>query len=311
MIFLGVMAASMGALADSKEHQGALPPSKALLVLTRESWGCLRGQEIKADITALISGDQGPGVRWEEIKNPEDRQDRLELYLYFPAGPVAGVPGYLVLKLGVSGTDPQKPGSVLLKRAELRSGPQGPVFELQGQVRGDLEADLLYAQDFQLSQGFFACPEAGLFEAKSINFLKAFAVKTGLEPIMAGPAAAAGSISIPLRGGFWLSQTRAVAAAAELLDLLNQKFRVSAQSTFLWEQDRVTSQVLEGLASAWEQGKGLKGHIALKLRDRQGTLEIRRAATPFAPQLRQKVTLQDARGRISGGEVWIALDPRR
>ena len=306
LIFCGVMMVEFKAFAGSPKLPG-VQPQRAFLVFTRESWGCLVGQEIKADVTTLISGDQGPGVRWEEIKNPEDRQDRLELYLYFSAGPVSGLPGYLVLKLGVGSTDPEKPGEVRLKNAILSQDVQGPVFELQGAVRGDLAADLLYARDFHLHQGLFACPEASLFEPRDLHFLKAYAVKTGLNVVMAKPGAQEGSIGIPLTG-FWLNQTREVAAGAELLDLLEQKFKVDDKSTFLWDKARVTSQALAGLASAWEQGKGLKSHIALKLRDRQGTREIRRAPIPFNPQLLQKIAIQEAPGRITGGEVWIAVD---
>jgi hypothetical protein len=169
---------------------------------------------------------------------------------------------------------------------------------------------LLYARDFHLHQGLFACPEASLFEPRDLHFLKAYAVKTGLNVVMAKPGAQEGSIGIPLTG-FWLNQTREVAAGAELLDLLEQKFKVDDKSTFLWDKARVTSQALAGSASAWEQGKGLKSHIALKLRDRQGTREIRRAPTPFTPNLRQKIALKDAHGRITGGEVWIAVTPAR
>ena len=61
------------ARAKISETPPAIKARQSFLVLTRESWGCLRGQEIKGDATALISGDQGPGVRWEEIRNPEDR----------------------------------------------------------------------------------------------------------------------------------------------------------------------------------------------------------------------------------------------
>jgi hypothetical protein len=299
------------AAAGSAKVSETPPPlevHKAFLVFSRERWGCLLGQEIKGDVTALLGSGEA-GVRWEEIKNPEDRQDRLELYLYFPAGPVSGLPGYLVLKLGVGSTDPKKPGEVRLKNAALTRGPQGPVFELQGEVQGDLAADLLYAKDFRWHQGLFSCPEASLFEPVELNFLKAYAVKTGLEPIMAGPSAAR-RINIPLRG-FWLDQTRRVAAAAELLDLLDDRFKVAGKFNFLWDKAGISPPTLEAAAAAWDQGKGLKSHIALKLRDRQGTKEIRRTPVPFNPQLRQKIAIQEAPGRIIGGEVWIAIDPAR
>jgi hypothetical protein len=306
MVFICVMTLESGAFAGAPQTPETLPPQKALLVLTREGWGCFGGQEIRGDVASLLNG-AGAGVRWEEIKNPEDRQDRLELYLYFPAGPVSGLPGYLVLKLGVDSTDPEKPGEVRLQKAALRRDAQEPVFELQGAVRGDLAADLLYARDFHLHQGLFACPEASLFEPRDLHFLKAYAVKTGLKVVMPKPGAQEGGISIPLTG-FWLKQTREVAAGAELLDLLEQKFKVDDKSTFLWDKARVTSQALAGLASAWEQGKVLKSHIALILRDRQGTREIRRSPIPFNPHLRQKITLKDPRGQVTGGEVWIGLD---
>ena len=307
IICLGAMTAVWGALADATPTKGALLPQKAMLVFTRESWGCLLGQEIKADVTALLIGDRAPGVRWEEIKNPEDRQDRLELYLYFPARPVSGLPGYLVLRLGSSNPNPLKPGSVLLKRAELTIGPNGPAFELKGQIQGSLTAGLLYAEDFDLHQGLFTCPEADLFEPQNIYFLKAYPLKPDLSVKPEKPSGRVESFAIPLDESR-LGEAQAVAAGAELLTRLDQEFKVSGKFTFLWDKARITSQSLEGLASSWETGKGVRSNIALILRDRQGSLEIRRSPAPFTPQLRQKIAVQDRQGRIWGGEVWIGID---
>jgi len=49
--------------------------SRAFVILTSESWGCLNGQEIKQDVTDLLKRDDDKFAKIPEIKNPTLRPE--------------------------------------------------------------------------------------------------------------------------------------------------------------------------------------------------------------------------------------------
>jgi hypothetical protein len=287
--------------------QGEVLPAKAYVVFTKESWGCLEGQEIKADLAQPLTTAPGEPVLLREVKNPEDVDNRFELYVYFPASGIRGLPGYYVLRLGVVGRQPQAAGTLCLARAVLDRGDQGLIFTLQAQIEGALKADLLYAGSMRLESGLFTCPAADLFEPQPVRFLPVYPV----HPEMASTAMESTppwvKIVIPLED-YWLQEGDEVAACLVLLSALDHDFSFSKDHSFLWDRARVTSENLHRIAASLEKERGLKFYVKIELRDQGGTTEIIREPAPFLPRLSQMIAITDTGGKMIGGNVMIGIE---
>jgi hypothetical protein len=98
-----------------------------------------------------------------------------------------------------------------------------------------------------------------------------------------------------------------LAACIELLSGLEQNFSASKDYVFLWDRSKITSKSLQLIAASLGKEKGLEFHVKIVLRDRKEEIAISKDPTPFAPQLRQMMAVQDTRGKIIGGEVWLAV----
>lgn len=306
MLFAGIDPKALAAGGAGAAAAGAILPQRAYLVFTKEGWGCLEGQEIVADVTQNLTAPEGEPVLLQEVKNPEDVNNRFELYLYYPALGVSGMPGYYVLRLRVAGREPQVPGTLRLAQAALVRGGPGWTFVLKAQVAGVLKADLLYAGAASLKSGRFNCTDAGLFEAHPVKFLPAYPIRTVMNSIATKLDPQWDNVGIPLED-LQVNIGNLLAACIELLSRLEQNFSASKDYVFLWDQSKITSKSLQLIAASLGKDKGLEFHVKIVLRDRKGEIAISKDATPFAPQLRQMMAVQDTRGKIIGGEVWLAV----
>jgi hypothetical protein len=288
------------------EAQDELMPQKAYLVFTKESWGCLAGQEIIADVTQALTKIKGEPVQLQEVKNPEDVNNRFELYLYFPAQGIRGLAGYYVLRLGVVG-ESRIPGSLRLARATLGRGTKGLVFTLQAKTTGILKADLLYAGTTHPASGRFTCPTAGLFEPHPVKFLPVYPIQPEQAATAIKSTPPWDKITLPLEG-HWLKEGDDVAACLGLLSALENNYSASKEDRFFWDRSKITSKSLNQIASSFEKGKNLKFYLSIELRDRHGTAAITRDPTSFVPKLRQMIAVINAEGKIIGGEVMIGLE---
>ena len=282
-------------------------PQKANIVFTRESWGCLGGQEIVADVTQDLTVTPGKPVLITEVKNPEDVDNRLELYLYYPAQAISGVPGYYVLRLGVAGPKAKVPGTLRLAEAVLVKNGQGVSFVLKAKTTGHLKASLLYAGDTQLASGLFTCPAAGFFEAQPVQFLGVYPIRTELSSTAKKIDSQWDRVTLQL-DDFLLKEGEAVAACHWLLTAMQNKFSASNENLFLWDQSQLTPQSLNQLASSLEEGRNCRFHVNIELHAPQSRTEIQRDPTPFEPQLRQMIAARNAQGKITGGSVMIAVE---
>ena len=287
--------------------QGEIMPAKAYLVFTKESWGCLGGQEIVADVTEDLNASGEKPVLVTEVKNPEDVDNRMELYLYYPAREISGLAGYYVLRLGVQGSEAQLPETLWLAKAALVHEGQDLSFRLKAKTTGQLQSDLLYAGDTRLVSGFFTCAAAGLFEANSMKFLQSYPVHTQIAFTVMKIDSKWDKVTIPLED-FQLKEAEAIATCYGLLNGMEKEFSVSKEHLFLWDQSKLTPDGLGGIASSLEKGQKYGFNVNIELEGPLGTREIQRDPTPFIPQLRQMIAARNARGKITGGSVMIAVE---
>jgi hypothetical protein len=287
--------------------RGEIMPQKAYLVFTKESWGCLEGQAIVADVTQDLTATEGKPVLLTEVKNPEDVDNRLELYLYYPAQEISRLPGYYVLRLGVTGPEAQIPGTLRLAKAALVHSGQGVSFLLKAKTTGHLKSDLLYAGDTRLVSGLFTCAEADLFEAHPARFLGVYPVHTEIASTVTKIDPQWDRVAIQLEE-FRLKEGEAIATCYGLLTAMEKKFSASNEHLFLWDQSQLTPQGLNLLASSLEQGRNYRFHVNIELRAPQGNTEIQRDSIPLVPQLRQMIAARNAQGKITGGSVMIAVE---
>lgn len=312
LLFAGIDPKALAGGGAGAAAPGEIMPQKAYLVFTKEGWGCLGGQEIVADLTQNLTAPKGEPVLLQEVKNPEDVDNRFELYLYYPAQGVSGLPGYYVLRLRVAGRKPQAPGTLRLAQAALVRGDRGWTFVLKAKAAGVLKADLLYAGATRLESGLFTCTDAGLFGAHPVKFLPAHPIRTDMTSTSTKLDPQWDNVAIPLED-FWVKEGDAIAACVELLSGLEQNFSASKDYVFLWDRSKITSKSLNLIASSLEKEKGLKFHVKIVLRDQKGEIEISKDPTPFDPQLKQMMAVQNTQGKIIGGKVWLAVekpDPR-
>lgn len=283
-------------------------PETAFIVFTREAWGCIEGQEIVEDVTPLLAtADEGRPAVLQEIKNPEDVNNRSEYYLFFPAQEVAGLAGYLVLRLGVASREPGVPGVLSLVRAVVTGDGEGLAFSLKANVSGLIRADLLYAGDCRPATGMFACPAAELFEPVKVEFLKCYPVRTEIPPTFAKHDGQWDEIIIPL-DRFSLMKAGDTAACFELLSRLDRSFSSSKEYAFLWDESKITAQSLGMISSPLEEPHRLRFHVKIELLSKRGRREIARDPTSFVPDLQQAIACRNERGDITGGVVSIALE---
>jgi hypothetical protein len=278
---------------------------KAYLVFTKESWGCLGGQTVVAEVTDHLAGTERQAVSLTEVKNPEDVNNRLELFLYFSAIDIGGVPGYFILRLGVEGSKATIPGVLQIADAVVvQSEEKNWSFLLKCETKGHLKSDLIYAGDLQLHSGIFTCAPGR--KARPVDFLQVYPIRSGLSSKATEIGAQWSRVTIPL-DDFCLEDAKEVAACYSLLTEMEKRLSISTEQRFLWDQSRLNSQMLNRLSSFFDQDRNIRFHVNVELRTPQGTLEIESDSTPFLPQLRQMISARSDDGTIIGGSVQIAV----
>jgi hypothetical protein len=307
-----ILFAGIGSPALARGSQAQLPaevvlPDKALLVFTRESWGCMEGQIITEDVTSLLSESNAEKVLLQDVKNPDDVNNRYEIYLYFPAPRVSARSGYDVLRLSVVGSDPQLSGFLRLAQAALVRTDKSLTFILKAKIEGFLKADLLYAVGCHLKTGLFACPAADLFEPHPVRFLDVYPVRTEMASTAAKMDAQWDQISLPIESSLQ-KEGDDVAACIELLNGLEESFSGSKEFVFQWDQSKITQDGLSQIASSFEKDNNLKYHVNVEIIDKQGKTEIRRDVTSFVPKLQQIIAIRSAHGKMISGMVKIGIE---
>ena len=299
----------LGGCSTSESKGMDIYPEKALIIFTQENWGCLVGQKLKEDVTAPMAKDDGQFARLDEIKNPTDVDNRYELFLSFPAKEIDGLPGYYILKLGIAHEQPMEEGYLLIDQAKIVDSENGYSFRLKAKTKGMLRADLLYGKHPQLKVGLFSCTEAGLFEPEETSFFSAYEIEPDLGVKSKKLNKEWDEVDIPI-DSFLLEKGRFIDECEGLLDALNNEFSASEDFAFLWDKSKVTTKDIKQIASKVERGKELKFDVSVKMRYKDKSVEVNsNGGGLFVPELRQKVSLKESNGQLTGGEVWVGIAP--
>jgi hypothetical protein len=281
-------------------------PQKAVIVLTEESWGCITRQHILSDVTGIFSGNNKTSAQIDEIINSEDRDNRQEIYLYFPAKDINSLPGYYILRIGVKHLDSTERGSIVVNQAKLNREGNTYSFELSVNVQGTLSADLFYSRHETLQAAFFSCPEAGDFSPYKTAFLRMFAVKTNMKFNAVKKDAAWSNIVINVPQSLFADASN-VDACEELLDRLDKELLSSEHIIFLWDDKMMTRNKIETIVNALKQEKGLHFDLSIKINDKGKLKEINIGQQLFNPQIKQQISIKKSNGQIVGGEIWINI----
>lgn len=287
-----------------------IPAEKAWVLFTEERWGCIYNQQTKEAVTKLVKYEDEKFARIEEIKNPEDQSNRYELYLCFLAKGSSGLPGCFILKLDVKHQNPSIKGSLLVDQAKLIKRDMGYFFQLKARVDGLIEANLLYGKQPRLKDSIFLCPEADIFDPYEGNFLKAYEIDSVLriETEKMEMSKTWDRVDITPNPSF-LKEANGVDAGEELLDALDKEFSSSRHFIFLWNKSKISTRSIESIVRKMEEEKNLRYNISIKIRYKEKTDDINRGDKLFVPELRQKISIREPNGQITGGEVWIAVTP--
>jgi hypothetical protein len=212
------------------------------------------------------------------------------------------------LRLEAKHQKPSETGYLLVDQARLIKGDKGYFVELKAKAGGFLKADLLYSRRGQLNTGFFPCPEADIFEPYQVNFLKAYEISSGLsiKPEMIDETWYRLNIGID---SFLLEKANLVDASEEFLDALDKEFSSSKDFTFFWDRSKISTKNIENIARRIEEERRLRYNISINMRYKEKTETISMGGKLFVPDLRQKVSIKEPDGKLTGGEVWIGIKP--
>ena len=300
----------LGGCSTSESKGMDIYPEKALIIFTQENWGCLVGQKLKEDVTALVTEDDGQFARLDEIKNPEDVDNRYELYLSFPAKEIDGLPGYYVLKLYIEQEEPMEDGHLLIDQAKIVDSENGYSFRLKAKTKGMfLWADLLYGKHSELKEGFFSCPDADLYEPQEMSFFSAYEVYSDLDIHFRELPGGWSEVDIPI-DSFFLEEGRLVDQCEELLDVLDEELSAFKGLAFLWADTSVTIENIERIVSQMEHGKTFRYSVSTEIIEEDSSEELNISGEESIPVLRQRITvIKKSNGQPTGGQVWIGIVP--
>jgi len=279
-------------------------PQKAFTVLTEESWGCISNQRIVSDATDKVTSKDTSSVRVDEIKNSEDRENRNELYLYFPAQKINGLPGYFILRLGIKHQNPEQQGYLLVDQAKLIVKDNKHFIEVRASVDGLVNAAMFYSRYDHIQKGLFSCPEADVFEPFKTNFIRMHEIRHGLKFESRAEDTQWKSLSMEIPPAL-LAQAISLDACEELLDRLDKEFSSPEHIMFLWDKAMVTTKKIDPIVNALKQEKDLSYDLLIKINDKGKLEEINIGQQLFVPQVKQKISVKKNSGQIVGGEIWI------
>ncbi len=269
-------------LSCEAQEKGAL---RAYLIETQERMGKIVGQKIISDQTRKLLKQDNLVVSIPEIKNPEDINDRQELYVVFDARRVHKLTGYYILKLSVASQEP-KAGWVTLDQVGLDQYEKKWVISLRLTGRGVLHSELLYSRTPQLQKEPVFSNTAFFKKLLWADYFQAYPLEgSGSEWVLTKEWQQL-NLTIDLVS---LSQGEAVDRCQVLLAEFSRQFG-TAEAPFLWAQKQVTKAGLEEIIQKISQTK--KYTYSLRVETARGE-EFAIGSPNFVPQLQQRIVFQD------------------
>lgn len=202
-------------------------PSKALIILTRASWGCLNEQDVKEDVSSRIAEDDGNYATIEEIKNPEDVFSRQELHLIFSATSVNELAGSFVVKFWCDNDKPETKASFSMEWASLRQRGKEWVLSTKVKASGFIHVQMLYSRAPEIRQAWFSCPAAGVLEPYQLTFFSAYPLEGEFGGVPQQKLSGQWQTLDLTVNPLFLEEAVSVDKCQMFLDLLDKEFAVS------------------------------------------------------------------------------------
>lgn len=296
---LGILICGVGFSLIYCENNHILP-GRALVIFTRESWGCLSGQEIKEDVSITIGRDDGNYVTIEEIKNPEDIFNRYEIFLIFPAILVNQLPGNFVVKFWCDNDQSEEKAYLSMEWASLHKRAKEWILTTKLKSNGFVHIQMLYSRMPEIRQAWFSCQGEGTGELYQLTFFNAYPLEGEF-----------GSVPEQKLNGKWerldltfnpifLEESRAVDRCQLFLNVLDRQFAIK-DSSLVWDSAKVDEGTIRSLVI---QSTVETKELDVMLRKDDRTI-IQIGSESFVPHVRQKLALRNPDGKLVGGEIWL------
>lgn len=275
-----------------------ITPQKALVIFTQESWGCIQKQIIDTDVTKSLTQKEKESVTIKEIKNPEDVNNRHELFLCFDGKQVNKLEGYYVLGLNIYHPQPSKNGYFTINQAKMIKQDKNWVISLKIKGIGTLKPELFYSRSPGINPIFHSCPEADI-KAFKTTLLKAYKIPKGLEEHTLSEEWAV--INIPIND-YFLEQGRLIDRCEEVLDALEKIHSSKSEYLFLWERDKISEKRIKDMVKKIEnERKDFKFNITIKFADERIII----GESGLVPVLQQSLTIKTSKTELVSGSIWI------
>ncbi|MCK4790370.1 MAG: hypothetical protein KAV87_41920 [Desulfobacteraceae bacterium] len=280
-------------------------PSKAFIIFTQKSWGCLIGQEVKEDVSAKIAKDDYVYANIQEIKNPEDVFNRNELYLIFPAKPVNELDGNFVVKFWCDFDQPQKKAYLSMDYAKIYKKDSGKwILLVKIKGNGFVHVQMLYSRLPVIRQALFSCPQAGVYQPSRRTFFSAYPLEGRFDGV---PQQILSDEWKTLKLAFnpiFLEGAVLVDNCQAFFAMLDEEFAIAGQ-TMVWERKKIQVDTIKMLIDqACKLTKEKTFQVLLKLDD-GSTIYV--DSDNFVPHLRQKLAIKNPDGKLIGAELWLSF----
>lgn len=279
-----------------------ITPSKALVILTRESMGCLNRQEVKEDVTAKIAHDDNNFATIEEIKNPEDVSNRYEIYLLFPAKEINQLSGFFILKLMCDSNYP-KQAYLSVDHTFLRHEKNSWFFSVKAKSDGFFHAQLHYSRCPEFITTRVTYPAADIHEPVKVTFYNTYPLEGDLIGIPSKSLTGKWQRLKVLVNPISLQKALLVDICQQLLEEMDKEF-AQKDTPLIWTQEKVKTESLRSLAC---KVGGNKFAISVALKLDNGKI-INTNGDNFMPDLRQKLVLKAKNDKLIGAEIWLRAD---
>jgi hypothetical protein len=280
-------------------------PSKAFIIFTQESWGCLIGQEVKEDVSAKIAKDDYIYANIQEIKNPEDVSNRNELYLIFPAKPVNKLDGNFVVKFWCDFDQAQKKAYLSMDYAKIYKKDSGK-WILLVKIRGNgfVHVQMLYSRLPVIRQVWFSCPQAGVYQPSRRTFFSVYPLEGRFDGIPQQILSDEWKTLDLTFNPIFLEGAVLVDNCQAFFAMLDEEFAIANQ-TMVWEQEKIQVDTIKTLIDqACKLTKEKTFQVLLKV-DNGSTIYV--GSDNFVPHLRQKLAIKNPDGKLIGAELWLRV----
>jgi len=280
-------------------------PSRALIIISSESWGCLNRQEIEHDVTNKVSSRDCNYTRIQEIKNPEDVLKRRELHLIFEARLLLDVPGYLIFKFWCHEDKPDQIAQLSMDFAELYKQKDSDWrLSISAKGNGFANANLFYSRTPELQDIIVTCPEAGIYRPYELTYFNMVPVEANFDDFFTNRLEESWCTTELNLTKNMLSGVEKLDKCQAFLATLNDKFSFKNQY-LIWDQNKINEDILRQLNENKDSSTaGKKFLIRLKTDDKRIIIP---SPYQFPPHLRQKLMLKNVNGTLTGAELWLRV----